>query len=86
MKSQQIQKCLAVVVKSQQIQSCLAVVVVGLALGSAQNVRAAEEVDYQPFSLTAEAGTLGLGGSLSWRFSDHLGVRGGFNYFAARTF
>lgn len=67
--------------KSQQIQKCLAAVVVGLVLGSAQNVRAAEEVDYQPFSLTAEAGTLGLGGSLSWRFSDHLGVRGGFNYF-----
>lgn len=68
--------------KSQQIQKCLAAVVVGLVLGSAQDVRAAEEVDYQPFSLTAEAGTLGLGGSLSWRFSDHLGIRAGGNYFS----
>lgn len=68
--------------KSQLIRRCLAAVIVGLLLGSAQDMRAAEEVDYQPFSLSAEAGTLGLGGTLSWRFSDHLGIRAGGNYFS----
>jgi hypothetical protein len=64
--------------------SCrLAVVVCGLALCITPSALAAEkEVDYQPLSLTVEAGTTGLGGSLSWRFSDHLGIRGGGNYFS----
>jgi hypothetical protein len=67
-----------------QKSSCrLAVVVCGLALCITPSALAAEkEVDYQPLSLTAEAGTTGLGGSLSWRFSDHLGIRGGGNYFS----
>jgi hypothetical protein len=35
-----------------------------------------------PFTLGLEAGTTGLGGSASWRFADHFGVRGGFDYFS----
>jgi hypothetical protein len=31
-------------------------------------------------NLSAEAGTTGFGGSLSWRFLDHLGVIGGADY------
>lgn len=58
-----------------------ATVVCGLALGMAQHAMA-EEIDYQPLSLSAEAGTTGLGGSLGWRFSDHLGVRVGGHYFS----
>lgn len=69
--------------KSFRAMSRMAVVVCGLALCSAPSALAAEkDVDYQPLSLTAEAGTTGLGGSLSWRFSDHLGIRGGANYFS----
>lgn len=41
-----------------------------------------EEADYQPFNIGVEGGTLGLGGSVSWRFADHFGVRGGINYFS----
>ena len=43
---------------------------------------APEAPAYQPFSLGAEAGTPGFGGSISWRFADHFGVRAGFNYFS----
>ena len=68
--------------KSFGAYSRLAVVVCGLAISVTESGLAVEGVDYQPLSLTAEAGTLGLGGSLSWRFSDHLGVRGGLNYFS----
>lgn len=38
-------------------------------------------ISYQPFSLAAEAGTTGLGGTAGWRFADHLGVVGGMDYF-----
>jgi len=68
--------------KSFGAYSRLAVVVCGLAISVTESGLAEDAVDYQPLSLTAEAGTLGLGGSLSWRFSDHLGVRGGLNYFS----
>jgi len=55
----------------------------GLTLGITPQATAADdEVNYQPFSLSAEAGTLGLGVSAGWRFTDHLGVRGGVNYFS----
>lgn len=37
-------------------------------------------VDYQPLSLSAGVGTLGFSGTLGWRFSDHVGIRGGANY------
>lgn len=37
---------------------------------------------YRPFTLSAEAGSTGLGGSARWRFLDHLGIGGGFNTFS----
>jgi hypothetical protein len=39
-------------------------------------------VAYQPFSLAAEAGTTGLGGTAGWRFADHFGLDGGMDYFS----
>lgn len=36
---------------------------------------------YRPWTLGVEAGTTGAGGTLSWRFADHWGVRSGFDYF-----
>jgi hypothetical protein len=36
---------------------------------------------YQPWTVGAEFGSTGIGGFGSWRFSDHLGVRTGFDYF-----
>lgn len=36
---------------------------------------------YRPWTLGAEFGSTGIGGSLSWRFADHWGVRTGFDYF-----
>ena len=57
--------------------------------GLASTVRAADETPvleeptrplYRPFTLGLEAGTLGFGGSFSWRFADHWGVRAGVDY------
>ena len=57
-----------------------------LAISSAQSVSAADNAEealaYQPFTVGAEAGTPGFGGSANWRFSDHLGVRAGLSYFS----
>jgi hypothetical protein len=39
-------------------------------------------VAYQPFSLAAEAGSTGLGGTAGWRFADHFGLEGGMDYFS----
>ncbi|MCC6823401.1 MAG: hypothetical protein IT579_21935 [Verrucomicrobia subdivision 3 bacterium] len=67
--------------------SFLSVVAVacGLVAGNGQTLRAADNAEeapaYHPFTAGAEAGTPGFGGSASWRFADHFGVRGGFNYF-----
>jgi hypothetical protein len=36
---------------------------------------------YRPWTLGIEAGTIGAGGFLSWRFADHWGVRAGIDYF-----
>jgi hypothetical protein len=36
---------------------------------------------YQPWTVGAEFGSTGIGGFGSWRFSDHLGVRAGADYF-----
>jgi hypothetical protein len=36
---------------------------------------------YRPWTLSLDAGTTGLGGSISWRFADHWGVRSGLDYF-----
>jgi hypothetical protein len=35
---------------------------------------------YRSWALGLEAGTTGVGGSLSWRFADHWGVRAGIDY------
>jgi len=60
----------------------LAALTGGLILGTIPQAGAAEdEVNYQPFTLGAEVGTLGLGGAVSWRFSDHFGARSGVNFF-----
>lgn len=57
-----------------------------LGVGSRQTAGAADNAEeaqtYRPITIGAEAGTPGLGGSASWRFSDHFGVRAGFNYFS----
>jgi hypothetical protein len=39
-------------------------------------------VPYQPFTIGAEVGTLGAGGAVNWRFSDHFGVGAAFDYFS----
>jgi hypothetical protein len=39
------------------------------------------EAYYHPLSLSAEVGTTGAGGSIGWRFSNHLGVHAGMDYF-----
>lgn len=36
---------------------------------------------YHPFTVGVEAGTTGAGGSANWRFSNHFGIGGGFDYF-----
>jgi hypothetical protein len=35
--------------------------------------------NYRPFTLSAEAGSIGIGGTVRWRFLNHLGVGAGFN-------
>ena len=35
-----------------------------------------------PVTVGLEAGTTGFGASASWRFANHFGVRGGFDYFS----
>src|ERR1017187_8704426 len=31
--------------------------------------------DYRPWTVSLEAGTVGVGGSVAWRFADHFGAR-----------
>jgi hypothetical protein len=38
---------------------------------------------YQPITVGAEAGTTGFGGGANWRFSNHFGVGGAFDYLSA---
>ena len=38
---------------------------------------------YQPFTVGGEFGTTGYGGGANWRFSDHFGVGGAFDYLYA---
>ncbi len=52
---------------------------------SAARMATADEPNYRPFTISAEGGTTGLGGSASWRFSDNFGIRGGVNYFSYDT-
>ena len=64
----------------------IGLLVCGLVLGFAHNAAAsAEEPNYRPFTIGVDAGTTGLGGSASWRFSDNFGIRGGVNYFSYDT-
>jgi len=46
------------------------------------SARAEDVPDYRPFGVNAEAGTTGAGGTLSWRFSNHFGIRAGGHYLA----
>jgi hypothetical protein len=41
-----------------------------------------ERPTHWPISISGELGSTGAGGNASWRFADHLGLRGGGNYFA----
>lgn len=72
--------------KSRIYWLSLGVMLCGLAASSTQTATAADNADespaYQPFTIGAEAGTPGFGGSASWRFSDHFGARAGFAYFS----
>ena len=58
----------------------------GLTAGSTRTACAADNAEeapaYQPFTVGAEVATPGVGGSASWRFSDHFGARAGFNYWS----
>lgn len=70
----------------QKIKSfTFSVVLAGVVLSPVQSLRAAEgdgkELNYQPFTLSLDASTLGLGASVRWRFSDHFGIAGGGDYF-----
>lgn len=67
---------------TQKIQSLtLGALLVSLGSASAQSESALEEtIAYQPFSVSLDAGTLGLGASLGWRFHDHFGARIGVGY------
>jgi hypothetical protein len=38
--------------------------------------------EFNPFTVGAEVGTTGYGGAAGWRFMDHFGVDGGFDYFS----
>lgn len=38
---------------------------------------------YQPITVGAEIGTTGYGGGANWRFSDHFGIGGAFDYLSA---
>jgi hypothetical protein len=40
-----------------------------------------ETPEFRPLSLSLDAGTMGAGGELRWRFLDHFGIRGGGDYF-----
>jgi hypothetical protein len=67
------------VTRKRQLSICL------LAWGSIASATSSADAEgsipYQPFSIGAEAGTPGIGGSASWRFADHLGVVAGVDYF-----
>ena len=59
----------------------IGLLICGLVL-SAARMASADEPNYRAVTISAEGGTTGLGGSVSWRFSDNFGVRGGANYFS----
>jgi hypothetical protein len=59
----------------------LTCVVTNLSAQEAAVADKSDTPDYRPFTLGAEASSTGLGGSFSWRFTDHFGARVGINYF-----
>lgn len=62
------------------MKKIISLVLCGIILSSAQSTIAAESTG-SGLTISAEAGTTGLGGSANWRFSDHLGVRAGAHFF-----
>lgn len=65
--------------------SLLAVALATPLAGSAAEIAASDQPErpfYRPFTLGLEAGTTGFGGSATWRFADHFGVRAGADYFS----
>lgn len=50
----------------------------------ASNIQAQSSSSYHPFTVGAEIGTTGYGGTAIYRFMDHLGVSGGLDYFSYR--
>lgn len=70
--------------KSIHLQAIVAVSIVAALGAHAQESEAPEERDY-PISINAEVGTTGIGGTVGWRFHDHLGVRGGMHYLSWTT-
>ncbi len=48
----------------------------------ALNLHAQSSASYHPFTVGPEIGTTGYGGTGSYRFMDHLGITGGFDYFS----
>jgi hypothetical protein len=47
----------------------------------AASLQAQDSPSYHPFTIGPEIGTTGYGGTATWRFLDHFGVTGGFDYF-----
>ena len=68
------------------LKTTFGLLVCGLTFGLAHTaIASSDEPNYRAFTIGAEAGTTGLGGSASWRFSDNFGVRVGVNYFSHDT-
>ena len=66
------------------IKKTIGLLTCGLVLSTA-SLATADEPNYRDITVSAEAGTTGLGGSVSWRFSDNFGIRGGVNYLSYDT-
>lgn len=66
------------------LKKTVGLLICGLVL-SATRMATADEPNYRAITVGGEAGTTGLGGSVSWRFSDNFGIRGGVNYFSYDT-
>ncbi len=60
----------------------LAGLVSSLSVATVTATEADAELNYRPFTFSAEASTLGFGGSFNWRFHDHFGARAGIAYFS----
>jgi len=65
--------------------SLLAAAVITPITNLAAEATASDQIErplYRPFTLGLEAGTTGFGGSATWRFADHFGIRAGADYFS----